>query len=99
MFNNFSKLYRSRYLTSNVQIQDPKDGKWKYVGKTYKYFKTTHGINIMAFGVLYDFTGNSNASKVIKAQDMVKEKWFIDALNQKEPIDLFIVLGHNPVRL
>ncbi|KAL8649453.1 MAG: hypothetical protein Q9210_004390 [Variospora velana] len=52
----------------------------------------------MAFGVLYDFTGNSNVSKVIKARDLVKEKWFLEALNYPQPIDLFIVLGHNPIR-
>ncbi|KAI4201144.1 MAG: hypothetical protein LQ350_003459 [Teloschistes chrysophthalmus] len=52
----------------------------------------------MAFGVLYDFTGNSNVSKVIKARDLVKESWFLDAVKFPQPIDLFVVLGHNPVR-
>jgi 2',3'-cyclic-nucleotide 2'-phosphodiesterase (5'-nucleotidase family) len=52
----------------------------------------------MAFGVLFDFTGNSNVSKVIKAADMVQEQWFIDAINCPEKVDLFIVAGHNPVR-
>ena len=52
----------------------------------------------MAFGVLFDFTGNSNVSKVIKAADMVKESWFQHAVNFTEPIDLFVVTGHNPVR-
>jgi hypothetical protein len=52
----------------------------------------------MAFGVLFDFTGNSNVSKVIKAADMVQESWFKDAVNYKEPIDMFVLTGHNPVR-
>jgi len=52
----------------------------------------------MAFGVLFDFTGNSNVSKVIKAKDMVQEKWFLDAVNYPKPVDLFVVIGHNPVR-
>jgi hypothetical protein len=52
----------------------------------------------MAFGVLFDFTGNSNVSKVTKAADMVQETWFKDAVNYKEPIDLFVLTGHNPVR-
>lgn len=52
----------------------------------------------MAFGVLFDFTGNSNVSKVIKARDLVKEEWFLEAVNYPEPVDLFIVVGHNPVR-
>ena len=52
----------------------------------------------MAFGVLFDFTGNSNVSKVIKAADMVQQQWFQQAVNYTKPIDLFVLLGHNPVR-
>lgn len=52
----------------------------------------------MSFGVLFDFTGNSNVSKVIKAADLVQESWFKAAINYTEPIDLFVVIGHNPVR-
>ena len=53
----------------------------------------------MAFGVLYDFTGNSNVSKVIKAVDLVKQKTFLDAVNYPKPIDLFLLIGHNPARM
>jgi hypothetical protein len=52
----------------------------------------------MTFGVLYDFTGNSNVSKITKAADMIKQQWFLDAVNFSEPIDLFLVIGHNPIR-
>ena len=52
----------------------------------------------MTFGVLYDFTGNSNVSKVIKAATMVQQEWFLDAVNYDQPIDLFLLIGHNPVR-
>ena len=52
----------------------------------------------MAFGVLFDFTGNSNASRITKATQMVNQTWFTDAVNYSEPIDLFLVIGHNPVR-
>jgi len=52
----------------------------------------------MSFGVLFDFTGNSNVSKVIKAATMVNQTWFLNAVNFTEPIDMFVVLGHNPVR-
>ena len=51
----------------------------------------------MAFGVLYDFTGNSNVSRIIKAADLVKQQWFLDAVNFNETIDLFILAGHNPI--
>jgi hypothetical protein len=52
----------------------------------------------MAFGVLFDFTGNSNVSRVTKTADLVKQQWFRDAINYTKPIDLFLVIGHNPIR-
>jgi hypothetical protein len=29
---------------------------------------------------------------------MVKQQWFLDAVNYKDPIDLFLIIGHNPIR-
>lgn len=29
---------------------------------------------------------------------MIKEPWFTDALASKQPVDLFVLFGHNPVR-
>lgn len=29
---------------------------------------------------------------------MVKESWFNDAINTKDPVDMFVLFGHNPVR-
>lgn len=54
----------------------------------------------MAFGVLFDFPANSNATVITKAVDMVKEDWFLKAVNydSETPIDLFVVIGHNPIR-
>ena len=97
-FNQFSKIYGDRYVTSNVQILNNSTGQFEYIGNKYRYFTTAHGLRIMAFGILYDFTGNSNVSKVIKTANLVKESWFLDAINYSEPIDLFLVIGHNPVR-
>ncbi|KAF1848677.1 ser/Thr protein phosphatase family [Cucurbitaria berberidis CBS 394.84] len=97
-FNNFSKVYGDKYLTSNVQIKNPVTQQFEYVGAKYRYFTTKQGLRIMAFGVLFDFTGNSNVSKVIKAADMVQQPWFNQAVNYTKPIDLFVLIGHNPVR-
>jgi hypothetical protein len=77
---------------------NPATGELEYIGNKYRYFTTPHGLRIMTFGVLFDFTGNSNASKVIKAADMVKQEWFLDAVNYDKPIDVFLIIGHNPVR-
>ncbi|CAK7230109.1 hypothetical protein SCUCBS95973_007459 [Sporothrix curviconia] len=97
-FNSFSTPWGDKYLTSNVQIQDPKTNEWDHIGKTHRYFTTENGLRIMAFGVLYDFTGNTNVTKVITAKDMVRQPWFVDAIHTTDPVDLFLLIGHNIAR-
>ncbi|CAJ2508062.1 Uu.00g092480.m01.CDS01 [Anthostomella pinea] len=96
--NEISAYWGEKYLTSNVQIANQETGEWQYIGKTQRYFTTEHGLRIMAFGVLFDFTGNTNVTNVITADAMVAEQWFLDAINTSDPIDVFVVLGHNPAR-
>jgi hypothetical protein len=43
VFDDFSKYWGDRYLTSNVQALNPATGTWDYIGKTYKYFTTRKG--------------------------------------------------------
>ncbi|KAI1214510.1 Metallo-dependent phosphatase-like protein [Annulohypoxylon truncatum] len=95
---NISTYWGEKYLTSNVQILNPETNEWQYIGKTHRYFTTQHGLRVMAFGVLFDFTGNTNVSKVIPAKTMVTQQWFLDILHSPEPVDVFIILGHNPAR-
>ncbi|TGJ83897.1 hypothetical protein E0Z10_g4861 [Xylaria hypoxylon] len=96
--NEISAYWGDKYLTSNVQIVDQETGAWKYIGKTHRYFTSKHGLRIMAFGVLFDFTGNTNVTKVIPAKTMVTQSWFMEAVNNCDPIDVFVLIGHNPVR-
>ncbi|KAK4661891.1 uncharacterized protein QC763_0107680 [Podospora pseudopauciseta] len=97
-FNNFSRAWGDKYLTSNVEIMNPDTQEWEHIGKTHKYFTTKHGLRIMAFGVLFDFTANTNASRITKAADMIKQDWFQQAVHHPKPIDVFLVLGHNSAR-
>ncbi|KAK8089401.1 hypothetical protein PG997_004362 [Apiospora hydei] len=97
-FDGIAKLWGDKYLTSNVQILNPSTNKFEYIGKQYKYFTTQHGLRIMAFGILFDFTGNTNVTMVTKAKEMVTQGWFKQALNSTEPVDMFLLLGHNAVR-
>ncbi|KAL3421794.1 calcineurin-like phosphoesterase [Phlyctema vagabunda] len=97
-YANFSKVWGDKYVTSNVQIINPATGQYEYIGSKFRYFTTPHGLRIMTFGVLFDFTGNSNVSKIIKAADMIQQQWFIDAIHYSQPVDLFLLIGHNPVR-
>lgn len=52
----------------------------------------------MAFGVLFDFTGNTNVTKITPADKMIQQDWFLQAINSPAPIDVFIIIGHNPAR-
>jgi hypothetical protein len=52
----------------------------------------------MSFGILFDFTGNSNVSRVTNTTTLVKQQWFLDAINDPRPIDMFVVIGHNAIR-
>ncbi|QVM08181.1 hypothetical protein D8B26_002874 [Coccidioides posadasii str. Silveira] len=96
---NITSIYGEKYLTSNVQLLNRDTGEFEDFGSKYRYFTTKRGLRIMAFGVLFDFKGNSNASRVTKAADMVEQPWFKEAVNFPKPIDLFLVIGHNPIRL
>jgi len=96
-FNKFSKRYGDRYVTSNVKVYNPATSEFEYMGVTHRYFTTEHGLRIVAFGVMFDMTLNSNASHVIPAHEMIQEKWFQDALDSTEPVDLYLLVGHNPV--
>lgn len=98
MFQGYARKWGDRYVTSNVKVFNQTSQEYEYVGATHRYFTTPHGLRVMAFGVLFDFTGNSNISQVIKAADMVKEAWFVEALKSEKPVDLFVLFGHNPAR-
>ncbi|KAK5991831.1 Secreted protein [Cladobotryum mycophilum] len=99
MFTQYAHKWGDRYLTSNVKVYNQTSRQYEYVGATHRYFTTAMGLRVMAFGVLFDFNLNSNISQVIPAKDMIQKQWFIDALNTDKPIDMFILIGHNPVNI
>lgn len=98
-YNTFSKAWGDRYLTSNVQILNTTTNEYTYLGNQYKYLTTENGLRILAFGVLFDFTGNTNVTKVIPAATMVNETWFQSIVTSPPgPVDLFLLIGHNTAK-
>ncbi|KAF7507007.1 hypothetical protein GJ744_011031 [Endocarpon pusillum] len=97
-FTQFARRYGDRYVTSNVQIRNNATGEFEYIGVPHRYFTTQQGLRIMAFGVLFDFTGNTDLTRVIRAADLIKQPAFLNAVNTTDPVDLFLVVGHNPAR-
>jgi hypothetical protein len=90
--------FRGNYLASNLDIYNPKTGKLEPLAPRYKKFTTKNqGIRILAFGFLFDFTGNANNTVVQRVEDTVKETWFKEAL-QLIDIDLIIIFGHVDIR-
>ena len=90
--------FLGNYLASNLDIFDPKTGEQRPLAQRYKKFTTKNqGIRILAFGFLYDFTGNANNTVVKKVEDTIKDKWFQQAIRDRD-VDLFLVIGHIQLR-
>ena len=90
--------YHGNYLASNIDIFEPQSGQRVPLAPRYKKFTTkVQSIRIVAFGFLFDFTGNYNNTVVQPVEETIKEEWFQDAIRDKE-VDLFLVVGHVPVQ-
>ena len=57
---------------------------------------SSQGLRIMAFGVIYDFD-RKPPIRITTAANLTKQKWFQEAV-RKEHIDLFVLIGHNPLK-
>ncbi|KAJ4305433.1 hypothetical protein N0V90_000964 [Kalmusia sp. IMI 367209] len=90
--------FKGNYLASNLDIINPDNGHRQPLAQRYKKFKTKNqGIRILAFGFIFDFTGNDDNTFVIPVEDTVKQGWFKDAL-QDSNLDLILVYGHVDIR-
>ncbi|KAJ5975173.1 hypothetical protein N7481_008880 [Penicillium waksmanii] len=88
--------FRGSYLASNIDIIHPETQELVPLASRYKKFTTKQqGIRIVAFGFLFDFTGNYNNTVVQRVEETIKEDWFQEAINDEE-VDLFVVAGHVP---
>lgn len=90
--------YKDNYLASNLDYVDPKTGETVPMAQRYKKFQTKNQkLNVVAFGFLFDFTGNANNTRVQKVADTIKEEWFQNAIREKP--DVFVVIGHIGLRM
>ncbi|KAI2786800.1 hypothetical protein POX_g09194 [Penicillium oxalicum] len=88
--------FRGKYLASNIDIHHPETGELVPLAQRYRKFTTkVQGIRIVAFGFLFDFTGNYNNTVVQRVEETIKEEWFQEAIRDPE-VDLFLVAGHVP---
>lgn len=94
-YNQTVASFPDQYLASNIDILHPETGARVPLSRRYRQFTTKNqGIKVLAFGFLFDFTGNANNSFVQRVEDTVKEEWFQQAIREK--VDIFVVIGHVP---
>ncbi|PSR90711.1 Metallo-dependent phosphatase-like protein [Coniella lustricola] len=90
--------FSGKYLASNLDYKDPQTGKWVPMAQRYKKFQTKNQkLNVVAFGFLFDFTGNAANTRVQQVAETTKEQWFQDAI--REEADVFVVIGHVGLRM
>lgn len=90
--------FQGSYLASNLDIYDPETGYLEPLAPRYKKFTTKNqGVRILAFGFIFDFTGNANNTVVTRVEDTVNEDWFREALKDND-LDLIVVFGHVDIR-
>ncbi|AEO65219.1 fc73e795-7459-4cc1-b873-53e31966c7d8 [Thermothielavioides terrestris] len=90
--------FKQNYIASNLDYIDPVSGKRVPMAQRYRKFQTKNQkLDIVAFGFLFDFTGNANNTVVQPVHETVREQWFRDAI--REQTDVFVVIGHVGVRM
>ncbi|KAL2311974.1 Phosphoprotein phosphatase [Schizosaccharomyces pombe] len=92
----FVPHWNGTYLASNVQIFNSSNELEQFAAES-AYFTTKHGVRVLAVGFLYDFTGNANNTVVTPVETAVNSRWYQQQINRTD-VDLFLLLGHIPVR-
>lgn len=90
--------FKEKYLASNLDYIDPKTGQAVPMAQRYRKFQTKNqNLTVVAFGFLFDFTGNANNTVVHTVAKTIKEDWFQIAIREKP--DIFVVIGHIGLRM
>jgi hypothetical protein len=85
-------FFGDRYLSSNIDINYR--GSWEpFANRSLKFTTPKMGLNVTAFGFLFNFTGNHPITRVKPVAMVLQEPWFREAIADKE-VDLFLVAAH-----
>ena len=87
----FIESWRGAYLTANTlnaSTGAPLGARHKLlVGRA-------SGVRVLAFGFLYDMTSHDDHVVVVPVEQVVREAWFVDALNATRTYDALLFLTH-----
>ncbi len=90
--------FKNTYIASNLDYIDPRTGERMPMAQRYRKFKTKNqNLTVVAFGFLFDFTGNANNTVVQPVEKTIDEEWFQLAI--RETTDVFVVVGHVGIRM
>ncbi|KAF9138054.1 hypothetical protein BG015_002524 [Linnemannia schmuckeri] len=95
-YRQFAPGWGKRYLTSNVFIKDSLTNKTVPIGNLYNKFRLKFGTRVMSYGFLYNFKGAANNTVVEPSNFTVTLPWFQKSL--KEDVDMYLIVGHVPIR-
>ncbi|KAK4456758.1 Metallo-dependent phosphatase-like protein [Cladorrhinum samala] len=90
--------FKDRYIASNLDYIDAESGERVPMAQRYRKFQTKNQkVDVVAFGFLFDFTGNDKNTIVQPVKETIQEAWFQRAI--REQTDVFIVIGHVGVQM
>ncbi|KAK3991170.1 Metallo-dependent phosphatase-like protein [Cladorrhinum sp. PSN332] len=90
--------FKDKYIASNLDYILPETGKRVPMAQRYRKFQTKNQkVDVVAFGFLFDFTGNDKNTIVQPVKQTIQEPWFQKAI--REETDVFIVIGHVGVQM
>ncbi|KAF8940963.1 hypothetical protein BGZ58_003695 [Dissophora ornata] len=94
-YKNFAPKWGKKYLTSNTFIKNAHN-KTVPIGNLYNKFRMKFGTRVMSYGFLYNFVGAANNTIIEPSNVTVTLPWFQQSL--KEDVDVYLIVGHVPIR-
>eukprot|EP00475_Leptophrys_vorax_P033585 TRINITY_DN5302_c0_g1_i1.p1 TRINITY_DN5302_c0_g1~~TRINITY_DN5302_c0_g1_i1.p1 ORF type:complete len:616 (-),score=115.61 TRINITY_DN5302_c0_g1_i1:85-1932(-) len=93
LYENFSHHWGDQYISTNVNYNNtgsPLGGSRAFM------MKTPNGINILVFGIIFDFGQAGSLANVQRVENLVNTTFFSDNLKNLDEIDLVFAIGHYP---
>ncbi|KAG0266846.1 hypothetical protein BG011_000461 [Mortierella polycephala] len=96
IYKDFAPKWGKRYLTSNVFFKDEKLKKLVPFGNLYRKFRMKYGTRVMSYGFIFNYNNPTTNSVIEPSNVTVTLPWFQKSL--KEKVDVYLIVGHVPVR-
>ncbi|KAF9179090.1 hypothetical protein BGZ51_007257, partial [Haplosporangium sp. Z 767] len=95
-YKSFAPKWGKRYLTSNVFYKDEQLNKAVPIGNLYRKFRMKYGTRVMSYGFMFNFPNTPTNAFIEPSNVTVTLPWFQETL--KEDVDMYLIVGHVPVR-